>query len=61
MRAPPKRRHPPPRPGMAYTGTPAVLKRFEVAAGGALGHLQLPGDLRCCDLLALLQEEEGGY
>ena len=33
----------------------------EVAAGGALGDLQLPGDLRCGHLLALLQQEEDGH
>ena len=42
-------------------GQPGDAQRFEVAAGGALGHLQLQGDLRCSDLLALLQQQENGY
>lgn len=33
----------------------------EVAAGGALGDLQLPGDLRCGHLLAALQQHEDGH
>lgn len=44
-----------------YTGHPGHGQRVEVAAGGALGELQLQGDLRRCHLLALLQQQEEGH
>ena len=44
------RRYPAPRHG----------QRVEVAAGGALADLRLPGNLCCGHLLALLQQEEDG-
>ena len=42
-------------------GHPGHGQGVEVAAGGALGDLQLSGDLCCCHLLALLQQEEDGH
>lgn len=42
-------------------GHPGHGQGVEVTAGGALGDLQLPGDLRGCHLLAPLEQEEYGH
>jgi len=57
VRAAPTRRQPPPRPCTEYTGTPAMPGR-RGRGGRALGDLEFPGDLRCCHLLAMLQQGE---
>lgn len=42
-------------------GHPGHGQGVEVTAGGALGDVQLPGDLRGCHLLAPLEQEEYGH